>query len=60
MIKRFERYLGDLVNVNPETLSVSKYKGNIQYIDIDVQSTNPNVPEVFCMDNFGAAISVQY
>lgn len=34
--------------------------GDIQYIDIDVQSTNPNVPEVFCMDNFGAAISVQY
>ena len=26
--------LGDLVEVNPEALSVSKYKGTIQYIDI--------------------------
>ena len=34
IVKRFERHLGELIDVNPETLSVSKYKGNIQYIDI--------------------------
>ncbi len=34
IVKRFERYLGELIDVNPETLSVSKYKGSIQYIDI--------------------------
>lgn len=34
IVKRFECHLGELIDVNPETLSVSKYKGSIQYIDI--------------------------
>ena len=29
-----ERRLGDLIEINPETMSVSKYKGYINYIDI--------------------------
>lgn len=34
MTKWEEKRLGDLVEINPETLSLSKYNGNIQYIDI--------------------------
>lgn len=34
--------------------------GDIQYLDFDVQSTDPNVPEVFCMDNFGARVAIEY
>ena len=34
--------------------------GDIRYVDFDVQSSNPNVPEVFCMDNFGARVSIEY
>lgn len=34
MSKWEERRLGEVVKINPETLSVSKYSGNIQYIDI--------------------------
>lgn len=33
---------------------------DIQYLDFDVQSTNPNVPEIFCMDNFGARVAMEY
>ena len=29
-------------------------------IDLDVQSSNKNVPEVFCMDNFVARVSIEY
>ena len=34
MSKWEEKRLGELIDVNPETLSLSKYKGSIQYIDI--------------------------
>lgn len=34
--------------------------GDIQYVDFDVQSSNENVPEVFCMDNFGAKVNIAY
>lgn len=34
--------------------------GDIQYVDFDVISSNENVPEVFCLDNFGAQISIAY
>jgi hypothetical protein len=34
--------------------------GDVQYIDLDVQSSNKNVPEVFCMDNFVARVSIEY
>lgn len=34
--------------------------GDIQYLDFDVQSTNPLVPEVICMDNFGARVAIEY
>lgn len=34
IVKRFECHLGELIDLNPETLSVSKHKGSIQYIDI--------------------------
>lgn len=34
--------------------------GDIQYVEFDVTSTKESVPEVFCMDNFGAKVSVVY
>ena len=34
--------------------------GDIQYLEFEVKSTNPNVPEVFCMDNFGARVAIEY
>lgn len=34
MSKWVETRLGELININPETLSVSKYNGEIEYIDI--------------------------
>lgn len=34
--------------------------GDIQYIDMDVESSNENVPEVFCMDNFVAKVDIEY
>ncbi len=34
MTKWKEKRLGDLIKINPQTLSLSKYNGNIQYIDI--------------------------
>ncbi len=48
--------------VIPEMWKVFDLKelGDIQYIDFDVQSSNPKVPEVFCMDNFGARVSLEY
>ena len=42
------------------TLFDLKALGDIQYVDFDVQSSNPAVPEVFCMDNFGAKVSIEY
>ena len=46
----------------PEMWKVFDLKelGDIQYVDFDVQSSNPKVPEVFCMDNFGARVSLEY
>ena len=48
--------------VIPEMWKVFDLKelGDIQYVDFDVQSSNPKVPEVFCMDNFGARVSLEY
>ena len=34
--------------------------GDVQYIDLDVQSSNHKVPEVFCMDNFVARVRIEY
>lgn len=34
MSKWEEKRLGELIDINPETLLVSKYRGNIEYIDI--------------------------
>ena len=34
--------------------------GNVDYVDFKVESTNPNVPGYFCMDNFIAGVQVEY
>ena len=34
MSKWEEKRLGELIDINPETLAVTRYKGSIQYIDI--------------------------
>lgn len=34
--------------------------GPIDYVDFEVESTNPNVPAYFCMDNFTAYIEITY
>ena len=34
MSKWEEKRLGELIDINPETLTVTKYKGSIKYIDI--------------------------
>ena len=52
---------GGKVSLLPKwTLFDLSVLGDIQYVDLDVQSTNANVPEVFCMDNFGARVSIEY
>ena len=52
---------GGKVNLSEKwmTLDLSAL-GDIQYVDFDVTSSNENVPEVFCLDNFGAKISIAY
>lgn len=34
--------------------------GDVSHVDFDIESTNENVPEVFCMDNFVAKVSITY
>ena len=34
--------------------------GTVDYIDFEVESTNPNVPAYFCLDNLVAGIQVEY
>ena len=34
--------------------------GSVDYVDFEVESTNPNVPGYFCMDNFIAGVQIEY
>lgn len=49
----------DTVMYNWSLFDLSKL-GDVDYIDFKVESTNPDVPGYFCMDNFLAAIQVEY
>ena len=49
----------DTVMYNWSVFDLSKL-GDVDYIDFEVMSTNPDVPEYFCMDGFLAAIQVEY
>lgn len=42
-----------------KTLDLSKL-GKIQYMDFDVVSTSPDVPEAFCLDNVVAKVNISY
>lgn len=46
--------------VSSWTLFDLKTLGNIEYVDFDVTTTNPDVPANFCMDSMGATISLVY
>lgn len=49
----------DTVMYNWSVFDLSKF-GDVDYIDFEVKSTNPDVPEYFCMDGFLAGIQVEY
>ena len=51
---------GKLEMITKWTLFDLKSLGDIHYLDIEVESTNDKVPEIVCIDNFGAKISVEY
>jgi hypothetical protein len=49
----------DTVMYNWTKFDLSKL-GFVDYIDIEVVSTNPNVPAYCCIDNFSAGINIAY
>ena len=49
----------DTVMYNWTKFDLSKL-GFVDYIDIEVVSTNPNVPAYCCIDNFSAGVSIEY
>jgi len=52
---------GGVVKIPGNWISFDLSKlGDVQYIEFDVQSPYINVPEVFCMDDFGAKVSIEY
>ena len=49
----------DTIMYNWTKFDLSKL-GLVDYIDIDVVSTNPNVPAYCCIDNFSAGVRIEY
>lgn len=49
----------DTVMYNWTKFDLSKL-GFVDYIDIEVVSTNPNVPAYCCIDNFSAGVNIEY
>jgi hypothetical protein len=49
----------DTIMYNWTKFDLSKL-GFVDYIDIEVVSTNPNVPAYCCIDNFSAGVNIEY